>query len=102
MIGANQINRASLDLGASVNLLPYSIYLHLGLGELKPTSMMLQLANRSMKRPSEIIEDVLIKVNKFYFPVDFIMIDTKLVHNIESQILVILGRPFLVGMFNRL
>jgi hypothetical protein len=51
-----------------VNLLPYSIYLHLGLGELKPTSMTLQLADRSMKRPRGIIEDILIKVDKFYFP----------------------------------
>jgi hypothetical protein len=84
-----------LDLGASVNLLPYSVYLQLGLGELKPTSMMLQLADRSIKRPREIIEDVLIKVDKFYFPVDFIVIDMELVHNIESQIPVILGRPFL-------
>ena len=53
MIGANQINRALLDLGASVNLLPYSVYLKLGLGELMPISMTLQLANRSVKRPRE-------------------------------------------------
>ena len=51
MIGANQIERALLDLGASLNLLPYSVYLYLGLGELKPTSMTLQLADRSVKRP---------------------------------------------------
>ena len=46
--------------------------------------MMLQLADRSMKRPREIIEDVLIKVDKFYFPVDFIVIDMEPVHNIKS------------------
>ena len=95
MIGANQINRALLDLGASVNLLPYSIYLQLGLRELKPTSMTLQLADKSMKRPRGIIKDVLIMVVKFYFPMDFIVIDTEPVHNIESHILVILGQPFL-------
>jgi hypothetical protein len=95
MIGTNQIERALLDLGASVNLLPYSVYLQLGLGELKPTSMTLQLADRSVKRPRGIIEDVLIKVDKFYFPVDFIVIDTESVHNVRSQIPVILGRPFL-------
>ena len=95
MIGANQIEKALLDLGASVNLLPYSVYLQLGLGELKPTSMTLQLADRSVKRPRGIIEDVLIKVDKFYFPMDFIVIDTEPVHNVESQIPVILGRPFL-------
>ena len=89
MIGFNQIERALLDLGAkSVNLLPYSIYLQLGLRELKPTSMTLQLADRSMKIPRGIVEDVLIKVDKFYFPVDFIMLDTKLVEIIDSEILV--------------
>jgi hypothetical protein len=95
MIGANQIERALFDLGASVNLLPYSVFLQLGLGELKPTFMMLQLADRLVKRPWGIIEDILIKVDKFYFPVDFIVIDTVLVHNIGSEIPVILGRPFL-------
>jgi hypothetical protein len=67
-----------------VNLLTYLIYLQLGLRELKPTSMTLQLADRSMKRPRGIIEDVLIKVDKLYFPMDFIVIDTEPVHNIES------------------
>jgi hypothetical protein len=95
MIGVNQIERALLDLGASVNLLPYSVYLQLGLGELKPTSMTLQLANRSVKVPRGIVEDVLIKVDKFYFPVDFIVLDTEPVQVIGTEILVILGRPFL-------
>jgi hypothetical protein len=88
-----------LELGAlqgtSVNLLPYSVYLQLGLGELKPTSMTLQLTDRSVKVPQGIVEDVLIKVGKFYFPVDFIMLDTELVLNLCSEILVILGQPFL-------
>jgi hypothetical protein len=75
MIGVNQINRALLDLGASVNLLPYAVYLQLGLGDLKPTATTLQLADRSMKRPRGIIEDVLVKVDKFYYPMDFIVID---------------------------
>jgi hypothetical protein len=57
--------KALLNLGTSVNLLPYLVYL-----QLKPTSMTLQLADRSVKIPREIIEDVLIKVDKFYFPVD--------------------------------
>jgi hypothetical protein len=78
-----------------MNLSPYSVYLQLGLGELKPTSMTIQLANRSVKRPRGIIEDVLIKVDKFYFLVDFIVIDTKPVHNVGSQIPIILGQPFL-------
>jgi len=76
-IGISHIEKALLDLGASVNLLPYSVYLQLGLGELKPTSMTLQLADRSVKIPQGIVEDVWIKVEKFYFPVDFIVLDTE-------------------------
>jgi uncharacterized coiled-coil protein SlyX len=95
MIGDNKVERALLDLGASVNLLPYSVYVQLGLGELKPTSVTLQLADISVKVPRGIIEDVLIKVDKFYYPVDFIVLDTEPVMNVEIQIPVILGRPFL-------
>jgi hypothetical protein len=91
MIGVSQIERALLDLGASVNLLPYSVYVQLGLEELKPTSMTLQVANRSVKVPRGIMEDVLIKVDKFYFPMDFIVLDTEPVQNLGSQIPVILG-----------
>jgi hypothetical protein len=80
-----------LDLGASVNLLPYSVYVQLGLGELKPTSMTLQLVNRLVKVPRGIVEDVLIKVDKFYFPMDFIVLDTEPVQNLGSQIPMILG-----------
>jgi hypothetical protein len=69
MIGANQVERALLDLGRSVNLLPYSIYQSAGVGRIEThMSMTLQLADRLVKRPRGIIEDVLIKVNKFYFP----------------------------------
>jgi hypothetical protein len=91
MIEFSQIERALLDLGASVNLLPYSVYLQLGLGALKLTSLTLQLTDKSVKIPLGIVEDVLIKVDKFYFPVDFIMLDTKLVEIIGSEIPVILG-----------
>ena len=86
MIGVSQIERALLDLGASVNLLPYSVYLQLGPRELKPTSMTLQLADRFVKIPQGIVEDVLIKVDKFYFPMDFIMLDTNLVEIIGGEI----------------
>jgi hypothetical protein len=79
MIGVSRIEKALLDLEANVNLLPYSIYLQFRLGELKPTSMTLHLADRSVKIPQEIIDDVLIKVDKFFFPVDFIVLDTELV-----------------------
>ena len=73
----------------------YSIYLQLGLGEIKPTSVVLQLADRSIKKPRGIVEDVLLQIDKFYYPVDFLVLDTHSVVNMESKIPLILGRPFL-------
>ena len=75
--------------------MPYSIYLQLGLGELNPTTMTLQLADRSVKIPKGIVEDVLIKVDAFYSPVDFVVLDTELALKASTQIYVILDRPFL-------
>jgi hypothetical protein len=95
IIGQKEIDEALLDLGAGVNLLPYSVYQQLGLGELKPTTVILQLADRSIKKPKGVIEDVIIKVDKFFFPMDFIVLDIELVPHLERLILVILGRPFL-------
>lgn len=95
MIDDHTVNKALLDLGASVNLLPYSVYVQLGIGELKPTPITMQLADRSVKIPRGVVEDVLIKVDKFYFPVDFIVLDTQPVQNLDCHIPVILGRPFL-------
>ena len=69
-IGGIFVEKALLDLGASVNLLPYSMYRQLGLGEIKPTSITLSLADRSIKIPKGTIENVLIQVDKFYYPVD--------------------------------
>ena len=75
-IGNQTTDRALLDLGASANLLPYSVYLQLELDELKPTSVILQLADRSVKVPRGIVEDALIQVDKFYFLVDFNLYST--------------------------
>jgi hypothetical protein len=94
-IGENRARRALLNLGASVNLLPYLVYVQLGLGELKSTSITLQLADRSIKKLRGIIEDVLIKVDKFYYLVDFIVLDTEPAMNVEIQVPIILGCPFL-------
>ncbi|RVX16583.1 Retrovirus-related Pol polyprotein from transposon 17.6 [Vitis vinifera] len=69
-IGGTHVEKTLLDLGASVNLLPYSVYKQLGLGGLKPTTMTLSLADRSVKIPRGVIEDVLVQVDKFYYPVD--------------------------------
>jgi hypothetical protein len=84
-----------IDLGAGVNLLPYSVYQQLGLGELKPTTVILQLADQSIKKPRGIVEDAIIKVDKFFFLVDFIVLDIKPVPHPERLIPVILGRSFL-------
>ena len=94
-IGWTCIDKALLDLGASVNLLPYSVYKHLGLGELKPTNITLSLVDRSVKIPKGIVEDVLVKVDKFYYPVDFVVLDTEPIASGPNHVSIILGRPFL-------
>ena len=94
-IGGTCIDKALLDLGASVNLLPYLVYKQLGLGELKPTNITLSLADRSMKIPKGIVEDVLVKVEKFYYPVDFVVLDTEPIACGPNHVPIILGRPFL-------
>ena len=94
-IGGNCIDKSLLDLGASVNLLPYSLYKQLGLGELKPTNITLSLADRSVKIPKGIVEDVFVKIDKFYYPVDFVILDTEPIANEPNHVPIILGRPFL-------
>ena len=94
-IGGISVEKALLDLGASVNLLSYSMYMQLGLGELKPTSITLSLADRSIKIPKGTIEDVLIQVDRFYYPVDFVVLDTEPVAVGANHVPIILGRPFL-------
>ena len=94
-IGGTCIDKALLDLGASVNLLPYSLYKKLGLGELKPTNITLSLADRSVKIPKGIVEDVLVKVDKFYYLVDFVVLDTEPIASGPNHVPIILGRPFL-------
>ena len=94
-IGGISVEKALLDLGASVNLFPYSMYKQLGLGELKPTSITLSLADRSIKIPKGTIEDVLIQVDRFYYPVDFVVLDTEPVAVGANHVPLILGRPFL-------
>ena len=75
VIGELHIEKALSDLGASINLMPLSIFQKLNLGEITPTTITLQLADRSITYPRGIIEDVLVKVDKFIFSVDFIVLD---------------------------
>ena len=93
-IGGTCVEKALLDLGASVNLLPYSMYKQLDLGELKPTSITLSLPDRSIKIPKGTVEDVLIQVDKFYYPVDFVVLDTEPAAAGANYVPIILGRPF--------
>ena len=94
-IGGTCIDKALLDLGASVNLLPYSVYKQFSLGELKPTNITLSLTDRSVKIPKEIVEDVLVQVDKFYYPVDFVVLDTEPITVRPNHVPIILGRLFL-------
>ncbi|GJW06118.1 reverse transcriptase domain-containing protein [Tanacetum coccineum] len=82
---------ALADLGASINLMPLSIWKKLSLPELTPTRMILELADRSTTSPSGIAEDVFVKVGKFHFLADFVVVD----YVVDPRVPLILGRPFL-------
>ncbi|XP_021719425.1 uncharacterized protein LOC110687113 [Chenopodium quinoa] len=84
-------DRVLCDLGASVNLMPYSLYESLGLQGLRPSPISLQLADRTSRLPKGVVEDVLVKVGELVFPVDFVVMDMKEDHKIP----IIFGRPFL-------
>ncbi|XP_024033486.1 uncharacterized protein LOC112095610 [Citrus clementina] len=90
-IGTRYAGRALCDLGASINLMTLSVFKQLEVGECRPTTVTLQLANRSHVYPEGKIEDVLVKVDKFIFPVDFIVLDFEA----DKEVPIILGRPFL-------
>jgi hypothetical protein len=93
-IGDHDCEQSLLDLGAGVNLMPCTVYEMLGLGELQPTSITLQLADRSIKRPRGMLEDVLVKAGKFILLVDFIVLDIE-EGQMPSPLPIILGRPFI-------
>ncbi|KAI3672920.1 hypothetical protein L6452_39022 [Arctium lappa] len=90
-IGGKEIGKALCDLGASINLMPLSVFNTLGVGEARPTTITLQLADKSIAHPKGKIEDVLVQVEKFIFPADFIILDFEA----DKDIPIILGRRFL-------
>ena len=90
-IGEIFCGRALCDLGASINLMPLAVFKKLGIGEARPTTITLQLADRSFAHPEGKIEDVLVRVDKFIFPVDFVILD----YEADAEVPIILGRPFL-------
>ncbi|KAK5836691.1 hypothetical protein PVK06_012490 [Gossypium arboreum] len=91
LIGILDVNNALANLGASINVMSYKMFKQLGLGKPKQTRMSIQLADKTIRFPRGIIEDVLIKIDKFIFLVDFIVLDIEE----DSNTPLILGRPFL-------
>ncbi|XP_021755398.1 uncharacterized protein LOC110720653 [Chenopodium quinoa] len=85
------LGKALCDLGASVSLMPFSVYQKLNVGNLSPTNITLQLADRSTKLPIGKVEDIPLRVGKFTFPVDFYVLEM----DEDERIPIILGRPFL-------
>ena len=90
-IGEHTFKKALCDLGASINLMPLSVMKKLNLGELTPATLSLQMVDRSMTYPQGIIEYVLVKVDKFIFPIDFVILEMEK----DMEVQIILGRPFL-------
>ncbi|KAD5507914.1 hypothetical protein E3N88_15617 [Mikania micrantha] len=91
LIGSLSVSNALADLGASINLMPYAVFEKLGVEELKPTRMSIQLADWSVKYPRGIVENLLVEIDRFVFPVDFVILDM----DEDKNVPLILGRPFL-------
>ena len=90
-LGKYEFKKALCDYGASINLMPLSVVQRLILGELTPTVITLQMAERSMAQPEGVLENVLVKVGKFIFPVDFVIMKMEE----DTQVPLMLGSPFL-------
>ncbi|CAA0834990.1 Unknown protein, partial [Striga hermonthica] len=84
-----------LDLGAGIHLMPFSIFQRLGLGDLRPTRMCLQLADHSIRYPKGVVEDVLVRVGRLIVPVDFVVLDVRDVQENGKDHTILLGRPFM-------
>ena len=86
-----QFSNELCDLGASINHMPLSIYKKLGLGDLKPTAMQLVMADRIVKKPIRILHNILVKVESFIFPTNFVILE----YEVDYEVPIILRRPFL-------
>ncbi|CAN6579422.1 unnamed protein product [Malus baccata var. baccata] len=92
--GNTRFESAMLDLGASINVMPYSIYASMNLRELKNNRVIIQLADRSNVYPKGVLEDVLVQVNHLVFPADFYVLEME-DSNHSPQLPILLGRPFM-------
>ncbi|XP_071719525.1 uncharacterized protein [Rutidosis leptorrhynchoides] len=88
--GESEVFNVLADLGASINLMPHSLYERLGLGALKPTRIRIRLVNHSFDTAIGIAEDILVSIDSLVFPVDFVIMEMKE----DLQVPLILGRPF--------
>ena len=91
IIDNSSFDKALCDLETSINLMPLSVFKKLRFGEVKPSIIYLQLANRSLTYPWGVIKDALVKVDKFIFPADFVVLDMEE----DPDVFLIFGRPFL-------
>ncbi|KAM2928264.1 hypothetical protein COP2_035526 [Malus domestica] len=94
VIGNTRFKSAMLDLGASINVMPYSIYASMNLGKLKNDGVIIQLADRSNAYPKGVLEDVLVQVNHLVFPADFYVLEMDESDHAPS-LPILLGRPFM-------
>ncbi|CAN6567584.1 unnamed protein product [Malus baccata var. baccata] len=94
VIGNTKFEHAMLDLGASINVMPYSIYASMNLGELKNDGVIIQLADRSNAYPKGVWEDVLVQVDNLIFPADFYVLEMEDSPNV-TLLPILLGRPFM-------
>ena len=94
VIGNTRFEHAMLDLGASINVMPYSIYASMNLGELKNDGVIIQLADRSNAYPKGVLEDVLVQVNHLIFPADFYVLEME-DSDRSPPLPILLGRPFM-------
>ncbi|KAM2686681.1 hypothetical protein EV2_009543 [Malus domestica] len=94
VIGNTKFEHAMLDLGASINVMPYSIYASMNLGELKHDGVIIQLADRSNAYPKGVLEDVLVQVDNLIFPADFYVLEMEDSSNV-TPLPILLRRPFM-------
>ncbi|CAN6711727.1 unnamed protein product [Malus baccata var. baccata] len=94
VIGNTRFEQCMLDLGASINVMPYSIYASMNLGELQQDGVIIQLADRSNAYPKGVLEDVLVQVNHLIFPADFYVLEMEDSSHAPS-LPILLGRPFM-------
>ncbi|RYR29952.1 hypothetical protein Ahy_B01g054647 [Arachis hypogaea] len=90
-IGETMFDRALCDLGASIHLMPFSLVKRLKINEIMPTDVVIRLADKTQKQAIGVVENVLVKVGKYFLPTDFVILDMEESHTHP----IILGRPFL-------